>query len=123
MLEFRKKKKIRKVLYSPIVLIVLTIIFFIMAKAVWGVYMKEKLSRQNLEKEKSELERLAIREKSLASSIDYLKTEQGIESEIRTKFRAVRENEKVAVIIEEQASSTPAVATSTSRGFWYNLFH
>jgi cell division protein FtsB len=122
MLEFRKKKKIRKVIYSPIILILLFLLFVILAKGVWGVYQKEKLSAFNLKKEKIELERLQKREKTLASSIDYLKTDQGVENEIRTKFRAVKENEKVAVIIDEEATTT-STSTPVKRSFWYRLFH
>lgn len=122
MLEFQKKKQLRKILYSPIVLLVFSIILVLLLKGVWGVYQKERLSAQNLEQEKGELEKLALREKNLAASLDYLKTDQGIESEIRTKFRVVKEGEKVAVILDNQASSAPVVATTT-HGFWYRLFH
>lgn len=124
MLEFRKKKKIRKMMYSPIVLVLLFVMFGISAKGLWGVYTKEKLSRENLEKEQMELARLESREKILASSINYLKTEQGLENEIRTKFRAVKENEKVAVIIDDGVGTKEEVEVSTTtKGFWYNLFH
>lgn len=124
MLDFQRKKKIRKTLYSPFVLVFLFIIMIILSSGVFGVYKKAKLSKANLEREKKELEKLAMREKILASSIDYLKTDQGVEDEIRTKFRAVKDGEKVVVIIDEQSTTTPVErkqASSTS--FWYNLFH
>ncbi|MEK7464000.1 MAG: septum formation initiator family protein [Patescibacteria group bacterium] len=122
MLEFQKKKKLRKILYSPIVLLLLAIIFILLFRGVWGVYKKNRLSVQNLEQERNELERFALREKNLAASLDYLKTDQGIESEIRAKFRVVKEGEQVAVIIDGQATGTAQTATTT-RGFWYRLFH
>ncbi len=122
MLEFRKKKKIRKVIYSPIILIVLCLTLFLLVKGVWSVYQKQKLSLQNLEKERKELEKLVSREKTLATSINYLKTDQGVENEIRSKFRAVKENEKVVVIIDDQASTTIAEPPA-KKGFWYELFH
>ncbi|MDQ5893143.1 MAG: hypothetical protein QG640_154 [Patescibacteria group bacterium] len=122
MLEFQKKKKLRKVLYSPIVLLLLAILFVLLLRGVWGVYQKDRLSSGNLEKERMELEKLTLREKNLAASLDYLKTDQGIESEIRTKFRVVKEGEEVAVIIDGQieASTTP---TTTPQSFWYRLFN
>lgn len=123
MLDFQKKKKIRKILYSPFVLITLFIITILISSGVISVYKKAKLSEENLEREKRELERLAIREKTLTSSINYLKTDQGIEDEIRTKFRAVREGEKVVVIIDNQPSTTSVINTSTTTSFWYRLFH
>ena len=122
MQEFQQKKKIRKILYSPITLTILAIIFMVLVRGVYGVYIKEKISSNNLEQEKNELAKLEEREKSLAASFDYLKTDQGVENEIRTKFRAVKEGEKVSVIVDENVPTTTNTATST-HGFWYNLFH
>jgi cell division protein FtsB len=120
--EFQQKKKIRKILYSPVVLILLLIITIFVIKGAWNVYEKDKLSAQNLKREKNELSKLLEREKNLAASLNYLKTDQGVENEIRTKFRAIKEGEKIAVIIDEQ---TPVTSTTTAEehGFWYNLFH
>lgn len=122
MLEFQKKKKLRKILYSPAVLIILAIIFVLLLRGSWSIYKKANLSMQNLEKERIELEKLVLREKNLASSLDYLKTDQGIENEIRSKFRAVKEGEQVAVIVDEQ-NPTSSATTTKKHGFWYNLFH
>jgi len=122
MMEFQRKKKIRRILYSPITLIILAIIFIIILKATWGVYKKEYISSENLDKEKVELAKLQSRQKDLAQAISYLNTDEGVENEIRTKFRAVKEGENLAVIIDAIATRTPEKA-STTRGFWYNLFH
>jgi cell division protein FtsB len=122
MQEFQQKKKIRKVLYSPITLIILAVILLVLIKGVWSVYTKENVSSYNLEQEKNELAKLIDREKSLAASFEYLKTDQGIESEIRTKFRAVKDGEKISVIIDDRGSTTQATTTEKN-GFWYNLFH
>lgn len=120
--DFQRKKRIKKILYSPVVLLLLAIIFIIMLRGVWSVYKKSQISLENLEREKIELSKLIERQKNLANSIDYLKTEQGIEDEIRTKFRVVKEGEHVAVIIKEEV---PKVSTeqASSSGFWYRLFH
>ena len=122
--DFQKKKRIRKILYSPLVIVALAVVLLILVRGVWGVYSKAQLSAQNLERERLELQKLAQRQKSLASSIDYLKTDQGVEDEIRTKFRAVKEGEKVVVIIDNQASITPSQSLATStHGVWYKIFH
>lgn len=122
MYDFQQKKKIKKILYSPIVLLILAIIFVMLLRGVWGVYKKSQISYENLEREKNELNKLMAREKTLNSSIEYLKTEQGIEDEIRTKFRAVKDGEQVAVIINE-GTTTPVSISTSSPSFWYKLFH
>jgi cell division protein FtsB len=121
MVDFQTKKRIRKIMYSPLVLVILTIILLVLLSGVWGVYNKAKLSSANLERERNEVNKLTVRQQNLANSIDYLKTEQGVENEIRTKFRAVKEGEQVAVIVEDKQAST--TSTTTKKGFWYNLFH
>ncbi len=123
MIDFQKKKRIRKILYSPISLIILFIVFILLFKSVWNVYDKQKLSIKNLNQEKIENDKLSQREKKLNTSIEYLKTEQGIENEIRVKFRAVREGEQISVIVDDNNVNTVTVSTSTiKKGFWNNLF-
>ncbi len=123
MLEFRKKNRIRRLMYSPFTLFVLFIVFVISAHSLWKVYNKNILSLENLERDKMELQKILDREKNLASSLEYLKTEQGIEDEIRSKFRVVKDGEKVAVIIEDKAATSSLSISTTTHGFWYRLFH
>jgi cell division protein FtsB len=121
MLEFRKKKRIQKILYSPIVLLILAIILVLLFRGVLSVYKKEKLTSQNLKQDKTELNKIISRQNNLASSLEYLKTDQGVENEIRSKFRVVKEGEKVSIIIDEQKTDEPVSTTTTENGFWYNI--
>jgi len=122
MLDFQRKRNFRKILYSPLVIIPMAILFVILASGVWGVYNKSKLSSANLLREQLELAKLEDRQRNLATSIDYLKTEQGLEDEIRTKFRAVKEGERIAVIIDgDKGTTTPVVQNNNS--LLYRVFH
>ncbi len=131
MLEFQQKKKFQRFLHSPLMIITLIIVFGVLAKASWGVYQKERLSAENLSRQNAELQKLSERENSLAQSIEYLKTDEGVEAEIRSKFRFARDGESIAVIIDNSSSTTRGVyqstsasgATSTeSRGFFGRIF-
>lgn len=64
-------------------------------------------------REQAELNKILERKKELAQSIDYLKTEQGIEAEIRSKFRVVKDGESVAVIVDDDKPTTTIVASSS----------
>lgn len=122
--DFQKKKRIRKIMYSPITLTILALVFAVLVSGVWGVYNKMKLSLKNLDKEKTEQAKLEHRKVNLATSIEYLKTEQGIENEIRTKFRAVKDGEKIAVIVEDKESTTTQMGTTTpNKSLLYRIFH
>ncbi len=123
MLDFQNKKRIRKILYSPVFLILLGVILFSMLRGVWNVYKKERLSMENLKQEQVEHDKLIARQNNLASSLEYLKTEDGIESEIRSKFRAIKDGEQVTVIIDNSLPPLSPATTTIERGFWYNLFH
>ncbi len=100
MLEFKKKKSYKKFIYSPFTLFLLFLILLVFLRAVSGVYQKERTSARYLEKEQEKFAAVSARQKELADSVDYLKTEKGIESEIRTKFRVVRDGESVTVIVD-----------------------
>ncbi len=113
MIEYQKKKKISNFIYSPISLSVLFLIFIIILRSVFNVYSKEKISKINLEKEKIEYEKMSSRKDNLLNSIDYLKTDDGVESEIRNKFRLVKEGESVTVIVNNDSMSSISIGTST----------
>ncbi|HEY4504086.1 MAG TPA: septum formation initiator family protein [Candidatus Paceibacterota bacterium] len=122
MFSFKKKKTYKKIIYSPFAIFALVIVLAFFLKALWGVYKKEQMSAEYLEREKSELQKLEKRQNNLAKSVDYLKTDKGIEAEIRNKFRLVKEGESVTIIIDNEISSTPKNATTSFSGFWKSLF-
>ncbi|MFH1402017.1 MAG: septum formation initiator family protein [Patescibacteria group bacterium] len=96
---FKKKNKINGMIYSWPVIFVLLCVALLLIKSVFNIYQSEKQSRVN--KEQSEKMATSLRERNdaIASEIELLKTEKGIEMEIRDKFRVVKEGEQLAVII------------------------
>lgn len=68
-----------------------------------------------------ELQKIMTRQNNLVASLNYLKTDQGVENEIRSKFRAVKEDEKVSVIIDDKKIETTTTSTTTKRGLWYRI--
>jgi hypothetical protein len=121
MIEFQKKKKIKKIIYSPAVLILLGIILLIILNGVWNIHSKAILSKNNLNREQIELNKIIEREKNLESSLEYLKTDQGIENEIRSKFRAVKEGEKLAVILDDNPSTSTSTITEQNKSLWNRI--
>ena len=130
-MDFQKKKKIKNIIHSPASILILFIIFLILIRAIFSVYQKQNISIQNLAKEKMEYEKMSQRKEKLVSNIEYLKTDDGVESEIRNKFRLVKQGESVAVIINDEASSTKNTIknpqntseTSTSTSFFGKIFN
>ncbi len=109
MREFEQKRKLRKVLYSRTMIFFLFIIVIFLAQATWKVYKKERLTRKNLNQVADEYKKLEHRESTIKSSVDYLQTDKGVESEIRSKFRAIKPGEQVAIIINDEVKKTNTV--------------
>lgn len=102
----------KKFISSPFTLVVFILVFLFLVKTVWGIREKNSLSVSKLELAQAELVKLETHEKDLAGQIRYLSTEQGIESELRTKYRAIREGESVAVIVDDNQTASVIEASS-----------
>lgn len=124
--EFKRKRTIDRIIYSPVSLIILVIILAFSVRATWAVHVKEQMSRDSLDQSQRELDKIAAREQSLNQAIAYLSTPQGVETEIRKKFRVVKDGESVAVIVDD-ASGTATTSVPVARGgilgLWDGLLH
>jgi len=99
MANFLEKKTYTKLSKSKIMLLLLVIIIFVLIRGVWGVYKKERETSRNLETAQRELQELEEREKTLTEDVSFLRTQKGVETEIRKKFDVAQESEKVIVLI------------------------
>ncbi len=120
----RPKMRIQRIAHSPITLVVALILCFILGKAAWGVYEKAAATEVRLSQVQSELVKLEDRHKVLASKVSLLSTEEGVEAEMRTKYRAVKEGEFVAVIVDSKTLPALALSASTTaqKGLWGRLW-
>lgn len=87
--------------------------------ATYGVYKKERLTRINLEQVENEKSNLDNRYYALEKSVAYLQTDEGVESEIRNKFRAVKPGEQVAIIVNTEVKKEPLLKKNQS--FWMKI--
>ncbi len=58
-------------------------------------------------------------ENTILSEIEYLKTEKGVETELRDKFRIVKEGEQMAVIINSEEEKKFFIKTNL--GLWEKI--
>ena len=101
MREFKRKRKIRQYLYSRLALCILLVLTLLMAKAAWSVYSKERDSRVSMSRAQMELAALEARHEQLSRSIERLKTEQGVEAEIREQFQVAKPGERMVVLVDD----------------------
>ncbi len=117
MLPLEEKRKFRRILYSKPVLLVLCLLVFFMVRSTLGVYQKAKESGQNLVVTETRLDDLNKRNNYLVAEINKLSSPEGVEEEIRQKFRVAKAGEQMAVIIDSPMP-TPIV-TDDSNGHWW----
>jgi cell division protein FtsB len=115
-MEYKEKIKLRRYLYSRVTLSVLLIILVILIKAVFGIYQKEKLTRDNLDKAEAEYLELEDRDAFLQKEIDSLNTQGGMEKAVRERFGVAKEGEKVIILLDEK--KVPDTKVKEGKGFW-----
>lgn len=115
MLDFQQKKKFRKVMYSRAALLALLVVVILLARSTYNVYKKERLSAENYNQAKKELDDLQARKTMLDSEIARLGTDSGVEEEIRSKFSVAKPGETVVVVVNSSSSNEN---NSSSRSLW-----
>jgi cell division protein FtsB len=110
MREYKRKRKIKQRVFSKVSIFILIFLLVFLSKATFNVYSKAKESAQNLARVNGALAETKARKENLEKETAKLKTNQGIEEQIRHKFQVAKEGEKVIVVIDEG----PAIAPTTT---------
>ena len=118
-IDFHKKQRMRKILFSRAMLLVLIGISALIIFNTWGLYVKERNARAVRREEEREHAELQTQSTFLESEIIRLQTSAGIEEEIRQRFGVAKEGEKVIILLDAP-TTTPSDASPG--GFWRRLF-
>jgi cell division protein FtsB len=113
----RRKHNIKRILYSPLAILVLLVVLGFTARAVWGAYRNEQKSRTELANARLNSKELESRETFLSSEIERLESPRGIEEELRNKYPVAKEGEEVVIIVESGEDKN-AQAEPQQKGFW-----
>jgi cell division protein FtsB len=125
MLEFRQKRKVRRLIYSPITIIVLLVVVIVLAKATWNVHVKEAESRTYLDEAQAQLDTVSASQSALSAQVAGLQTPEGVETNIRSQFLVAKPGEQVAVIVDgannDNDVSNTVSTTTSSENFWKRI--
>lgn len=105
-----------KIIGSPLATLVLILLTFILSRAVFNIYQKASTSEAKLAQARQELLKLTARENEVSTKVENLSTEQGIETEVRTKYHAVKQGESVAVIVDDSQGANVGSASTSGSG-------
>ena len=100
MREFEHKRKVRRILSSPLVLLPLAVLLVFLVRGTWNIYLKNRDSCAELQLAEERLARLEERHKTLSAGIERLGTDSGIEGEIRERFQMAKDAEQAIVIVD-----------------------
>ena len=113
--QFKSRRKLKKVFYSPVTVVVLALVLVVLARGTWSVYQKYLVSEDRLNQARGQLAALKAEEEDLSQSIAELSTASGTEAVMRTNFRIVKPGESLAVIVN---TATTAATTTIPKGLW-----
>lgn len=80
--------------------------------------MKKKGAEEALARMNAEIQELKLRQESLEQFEKRVQTSEGVEFELRKKFNVALEGEKVAILVDETASSSQR---STNESVWHKF--
>ena len=118
-MHFEDKRKFRKILYSRVTLVILSLLIILLAHATYGIYSKERQSAAEYAAAKDAYDDLVSRQAALTSEVNTLGTSAGVEEEIRTRFGMAKPGETVVTVI---AAPTSTASQGGGQSLWQTLF-
>ena len=104
----------RGIISSPITLVAAAIILVVLVRAAVNIHAKANESAIKLASAQAEYNKLQSRDSELNARVGYLSTDQGVESEIRSKYRGLKEGESLAVIVDESQTASSSTNANQS---------
>jgi cell division protein FtsB len=98
---FQGRRTLRYVFNSPITLVVLIIAVALLSRSVFDIYKRNQMATINRVDTDKKLSELEAKKDRLATEIEKLKTNRGVEEELRNKFQITKDGERVLVIVDE----------------------
>lgn len=118
-----RSPKWKKVISSPFTIVILLVVVVVLIKAVSNIEDKEAHIDDKLASAQNEYQKLIEREATLRERVGFLSTEEGVEAELRAKYKAVADGEMVAVILEDKDNNASGTASSTVKlGWWKKMW-
>lgn len=112
MATFQQKRDPMRLMWRRLLALGLLILLALAVRGVWGVYKKSVESRELKIEAQAQLDELRTREQQLRTDIANLKSERGVEAELRERYDLAREGESVVVIVDPPAPPPEPTPTS-----------
>lgn len=123
-LDFHEKRKLKGYLYSKYAVVGLGALSVLLGVATYERYLAERKVAHKRVEIQEELEGLKQRASLLDAEVARLKSDRGLEEEIRDRYEVSKSGEKVVVIVgdsekkEEIATSSEEKVAEEKKFFW-----
>ncbi|MEK7460146.1 MAG: hypothetical protein AAB628_01200 [Patescibacteria group bacterium] len=121
MIPFQERKKFRQIIYSKASIAVLLVFSVLIAHGAWKVHEKAIIAKAESGEAERTLSEMENRSKELEASLVRLKTDRGIEEEVRQKFAVARPGEEVVVIVDENSKKSKNGEALEEKSFWDSI--
>ena len=100
MATFQQRNDPMRLMWRRVIAVILLLFVAIAVRGVWGVYNKSRESQVLKIEAEATLQDLQTREKELRADIANLKSDRGVEAELRERYDLAKEGESVVVIVD-----------------------
>ncbi len=109
---------------SPVVVVFLLLICFLLLRVVFDRYHIAKEMADRRAQDEKELTELEDRKEALEKRVEYLSHDRGIEAEMRRNFDVAEPGEKVVIILDDETSNIQPLATTSDQieAPWYQFW-
>ncbi len=109
MREIQQEQSVKKMLYSTVSIVILSMLILILLRATVSLYEKrnEIVTERNIKEEELRIENEKLRRAK--EKKDFLETERGKEEYVRTTFPVAKEGEKVIIVYDDNKNGVSPV--------------
>lgn len=118
MIPFQGRQKLRKILYSKVTLFALAVFVFFVGRGAWNTHEKAQIARSERNIAERSLSELESRASELQASLIRLKSDRGIEEEVRQKYTVARIGEEVVIVVDDSVKKGENGETVAEKGLW-----
>jgi len=120
MIPFQERKKLRKILYSKFTLFVLFVLLIVVGRGAWKIHEKAVVAQTERDIAIRSLDDLGSRTNALQASLVLLKSDHGIESEVRQKYTVALTGEEVVVVVDDNTKKSEN-GEVVEKSFWQHI--
>lgn len=118
MIQKREVHIMKQLFFSPIGVVVLLVMLFVLAKANYSLYVRNEAARENRATLQRELTMMEHRRERLVATLGRIGTEKGEEIALRGQYDVGKAGEEMIVVLNQETSARQNIPVET---FWSRI--